>query len=109
MSFDSTSDPAAVKRSLTPGKSRIHGTGLFATVPIKAGTVLGELRTRPATRDGPYVLSTDDGQFSVLCKLRYINHAKRPNAAYCDDLTVIALRNIKPGDELTHDYGDDWR
>ena len=109
MSFEADADPAKIKRSLRSGKSRIHGTGLFATERIAAGAVLGELRTRPAQRDGPYVLTTDDGAFRVLCKLRYINHSKRPNVAYCDDLTVIALRNIKAGEELTHDYGDDWR
>ena len=109
MSFDKNSDPSAVKRSLKAGESRIHGTGLFATTDIEAGTILGDLRTKRVTRGGPYVLTTDAGQFSVLCKLRYINHAKQANTAYCDDLTVIALKNIKPGDELTHDYGDDWR
>lgn len=102
------SDPVAVKRTLRVGMSLIHGTGLFATANIPRETVLGTLRTQPARRDGPYVLTTDTGGYRVLCKLRYINHSKRPNVAYCDDLTVVALRSIKAGDELTHDYGDDW-
>lgn len=102
------SDPVAVKRTLRVGRSLIHGTGLFATENIRRDAVLGTLRTQPARRDGPYVLTTDAGGYRVLCKLRYINHSKRPNVAYCDDLTVVALRSIKAGDELTHDYGDDW-
>jgi SET domain-containing protein len=28
--------------------------------------------------------------------------------AYYDDLSVVALRNIEPGEELTHHYGEDW-
>ncbi|MEM6707417.1 MAG: SET domain-containing protein [Pseudomonadota bacterium] len=107
--FTADSEPDQVKRSLRAARSGIHGTGLFATAPIDTDTVLGDLRTQPASRDGPYVLTTDAGQFRVLCKLRYINHSAVPNVAYCDDLTVIALRRIEAGEELTHDYGDDWR
>lgn len=98
----------AIKRTLKVGPSRIHGTGLFASDPIAADTVLGHLRTRKARRDGPYVLTTDAGAYRVLCKLRYINHSKTPNVAYVEDLTVVALRDIVAGEELTHDYGDDW-
>ncbi|MEM1435289.1 MAG: SET domain-containing protein-lysine N-methyltransferase [Pseudomonadota bacterium] len=97
-----------IKRTLKVGPSGIHGTGLFASKPIAADVVLGKLRTRTARRNGPYVLTTDAGRYRVLCKLRYINHSKSPNVAYVDDLTVIALRNIEAGEELTHDYGDDW-
>ena len=40
--------------------------------------------------------------------LRYINHHPDPNAVYYDDLTVYALRDIAPGEEITHNYwGDD--
>lgn len=101
-------DTALIKRSLKVARSTIHGTGLFASSPIAADTVLGDLRARAARRDGPYVLTTGEGRYRVLCKLRYINHSKSPNVAYVDDLTVVTLRNIEAGEELTHDYGDDW-
>ena len=40
----------------------------------------------------------------VLCRFRYINHADDPNACYYDDFSVVALRDIWPGEEITHDY-----
>ncbi len=91
------------------GRSAIHGKGLFAAATIREGEVLGHLETRPASEDGPHVLWCDDGQgHEVLCDFRYINHSPDPNVAYYEDLTVVALRDIEPGEELTHHYGDEW-
>ena len=90
---------------------RRGGRGLFARAPISRDTVLGVLKTQAAKGDGPHVLWLDDEgkeRYRVLCDLRFINHAKKPNVAYYDDLTVVALKNIKAGQELLHDYGDDW-
>jgi hypothetical protein len=45
----------------------------------------------------------------VTCDLKYINHCDDPNACYYDDLSVIALRDIHPHEEITHDYAsNDW-
>ncbi|WP_290538538.1 MULTISPECIES: SET domain-containing protein [Alcanivorax] len=91
--------------------STVHGRGLFASQPIKKGTELGLCKTKAAKKEGPYVLSLDDEgkeRYRVLCDLRFINHGKKPNVAYYDDLTVVALKSIKAGEELLHDYGDDW-
>ena len=90
--------------------SDIHGSGLFAGRRIAAGTVIGRLRVRPAAEDGPHVLWLDAKRgVQVTCKLKYINHSDRPNACYYDDLSVVALRDIEAGEEITHDYGcADW-
>jgi SET domain-containing protein len=89
--------------------SAIHGKGLFAKTFIPAGTVIGTLSGKRTTRDGAHVLWLDDGTgFRVTCELRYINHSKSPNAAYYDSLEVCAIRDIQAGEEITHDYGDDW-
>ena len=97
------------KPKIRVGRSPIHGKGLFAAAPIAEGEVLGHLRTRAARKDGPYVLWLDDGRGrEVLCDFRYINHHPEPNVAYYDDLTVVALRDIEPGEELVHHYGDEW-
>lgn len=91
--------------------SPVHGRGLFAAQTIAKGTELGVCKTRKAKRDGPYVLWLDDEgeeRYRVLCDLRFINHSKKANVAYYDDLTVVALKRIKAGEELLHDYGDDW-
>lgn len=88
--------------------SSIHGQGLFATRPIRAGTLLGHIVTRPTTEDGPYVLWLDDGRaVEVLGELRHINHAPEPNAAYYDTGEVVALRDIAPDEEITHNYHGD--
>ncbi len=97
------------KRKYRVGRSPIHGKGLFAAAPIREGELLGHLKTRPARKDGPHVLWCDDGSgHEVLCDFRYINHDADPNVAYYNDLTVVALRDIEPGEELTHHYGDEW-
>lgn len=90
--------------------SPIEGKGLFARKKIKKGTELGLMKVKKARGNGPYVLWIDDTdeRYRVLCELRYINHGDKPNVAYCDDLTVMALRNIKPGEELLHYYGEEW-
>ncbi|MEM8737947.1 MAG: SET domain-containing protein [Planctomycetota bacterium] len=89
--------------------SGIHGKGLFATCFIPADTVLGRLEGEPTTQDGAYVLWLEaDRGFRVENDLKYINHSDEPNAAYFDDLTVAALTDIRPGEEITHNYlGDD--
>ncbi|MEM1444986.1 MAG: SET domain-containing protein [Planctomycetota bacterium] len=89
-------------------KSAIHGRGLFAKVRIPKGTVLGKLEGELTDIDGDYVLwLTEEQGLQVKNDLRFINHATPPNAAYFDDFTVGALRDIEPGEEITHNYGGD--
>jgi SET domain-containing protein len=95
---------------VTVKKSKIHGHGLFAKKDIKAGAIIGEVKGKPTKKDGPYVLWMDDVKqgFEVSCVLKYINHHQQANACYYDDLTVVALKDIRKGEEITHNYGDDW-
>jgi len=90
--------------------SKIHGKGLFAGDHISTGTVLGWLTGIPTSIDGVYVLWLSEKQaIEVTCELRYINHSDDPNACYYDDLSVMALRDIQPHEEITHDYAsNDW-
>ncbi|MDC1287975.1 SET domain-containing protein [Gammaproteobacteria bacterium] len=90
--------------------SPIHGKGLFAGTHIPAGAVIGLIRGIPCKRDGAYVLwISADEAIEVTCDLRYINHSDEPNACYYDDLSVSALRDIQPHEEITHDYAsNDW-
>jgi len=89
--------------------SPIHGKGLFARTDIPSGAVIGIVRGVPATEDGEHVLWTDaDRGLLVQCNMRYINHSATPNAAYYDSLEVMALRDIRAGEEITHDYGAGW-
>ena len=90
-------------------QSGIHGMGLFATCKINEGDTIGNIKYKPVIEDGPYVLWIDEVGIQVDCDLKYINHSAEPNACYCEDLVVVALKNIEAGDEITHDYGDDWK
>ena len=90
-------------------KSAIHGKGLFAPSNIAAGTVLSFCATRPAKEAGLHTLTMADGRLiDVTCSLKYINHHKSANVIYYDDFSVVALRDIAAGEELLHDYGDEW-
>ncbi|WP_396586794.1 SET domain-containing protein [Bermanella sp. R86510] len=91
-------------------QSSIHGNGLFAKVDIKKDTLIGHLEGKSVKHDGAHVLWMNDGKdkFKVDNDLKYINHKKQANVAYYDDYTVMAIKNIKSGQELFHDYGDDW-
>jgi len=37
-----------------------------------------------------------------------INHSDTPNATFYDNLDVCATRDIKAGEEITHNYGAGW-
>ena len=89
--------------------SGIHGKGLFARRAMREGELLGFCKTRPARKAGLHTLTMSDGSLiDVCCDLKYINHGKTANVIYYDDLSVVALRDIAPGEELLHDYGEEW-
>jgi SET domain-containing protein len=90
--------------------SNIHGKGLFAKKKISKGSLIGKIKGKKTEELGPHVLWIDekDHGVEVRCDLRYINHSNNPNSAYFDDLTVVAITDIKAGEELTHHYGDEW-
>lgn len=89
--------------------SPIHGQGLFAARPFRKGQIIGRIEGTPVNEDGPHVLWLDEQQaIHVQNDLRFINHHDQPNAAYRDDLVVVALRTIKAGEEITHDYDGGW-
>lgn len=89
--------------------SAIHGFGLFARELIKSGEVIGAIEPQPVAADGPHVLWLSEHEaHQVDGPLKFINHSAQPNACYYDDLTVVALADIAPGAEITHNYGDGW-
>ena len=86
-------------------ESKIHGKGLFVSSSILAGSIIGWLTGKPSAKDGNYVLWISESQgIEVICNFKYINHSDDPNACFYDDLSVVALRDIKPDEEITHDY-----
>ena len=100
--------PSDTLPKVTVKKSSIHGKGLFANEKIKAGQLIGWIKTKKARNvEGPYTLWVADNKpVEVTCLFKYINHSAKPNVVYYDDGSVVALRHIKRGKELTHDYGE---
>lgn len=90
-------------------KSDIHGKGLFAKKSIKQGETIGKIKPNPSKNDGAHVLWVSEKEgHKVKGPLKYINHSPKPNACYYADLAVVALKDIAPGEEITHNYGEDW-
>src|SRR5437763_12913814 len=107
-------------RHLRIARSR-SGLGLFARVPIKKGQFI----VRYSGRKIPTEIADDIGTrylFEINIRwtvdgssrrnrARYINHSCRPNAeAYVigHAIKIRAVKNIKPGDEITYHYGRNY-
>jgi SET domain-containing protein len=107
-------------RHLRVGRAK-SGLGLFARVPIRKGQFIvrysgKKIRTETADElDTRYLFEvntrwTIDGSNRRNLG-RYINHACRPNAETYFVKHVIkirAIKNIKPGDEITYHYGRNY-
>ena len=107
-------------RHLRIGRSKA-GLGLFARVAIKKGQFIvrysgRKIRSEAADElDTRYLFEvnarwTIDGS-NRRNRARYINHSCRPNAeAYFVKhvIKIRAIKNIKPGDEITYHYGRDY-
>lgn len=95
------------------GASDIHGNGCFALQTIHSGHLIGAYEGRVSyDAKNPYTLWLYDergASYGILGEnaLRYMNHSENPTAE-CDGLHVYAMDTIRPGDEITISYGEDW-
>ena len=104
-------------------RSRIHGTGGYARANIAKGTRLIEYVGKRITKaesnvqcegDNVYIFTLDD-TFDLDGNVdwnpaRFINHSCTPNceAEWDEDrLWIVAIREIRPGEELSFNYGYD--
>ncbi len=110
-------------------RSPRHGRGVFAVRTIAVGTRIieytGELisdvegeRRHPTPAPGvseepehTYLLTLDEERVIDANvggnEARFINHSCEPNCepiAYGDHMWIVAVRDIKPGEELAYDY-----
>jgi hypothetical protein len=103
------------------GESKIHGRGLFAIadiakneiVAIKGGHIVDEktLREKIAPRLGPVEIQIGDDLFIAPVSdeerelsMLYLNHSCDPNLGVRGEITFVAMRDIRAGEELTHDW-----
>jgi uncharacterized protein len=105
------------------GRSRT-GLGLFATAPIKKRTLIVEYKGRKLTTEqadkvearGNRYLYEINSRWTIDGTTRknlgrYANHSCRPNAEAHQighQVFIRAIKGIKPGDEITWNYGRDY-
>jgi len=102
-------------------ESEIHGRGLFATGDIGKGEVVavkgGHIVNRDTLRReitpvlGPVEIQIGDDSFisPVTAEERelsmlYSNHSCDANLGMRGEITFVAMRDIRAGEELTHDW-----
>jgi hypothetical protein len=94
------------------GKSP-HGLGLFAALDIPANQVVliftGELleldEVLASGRDECYPLQVGPTTYLDLdARSRIVNHSCAPNAGIRSDRILVALREIRAGEEICYDY-----
>jgi uncharacterized protein len=102
-------------------ESKIHGRGLFATVDIakdeivavKGGRIVNRktLREKITPRLGPVEIQIDDDLFIAPVSneerelsMLYSNHSCDANLGIRGEITFVAMRDIRAGEELAHDW-----
>ncbi len=97
------------------GKSKLHGKGLFINESAKPGDVIdyihGDIHVfrHPTNTISKKMMDwIGTGRYSWIdtsnSKFRFINHSCDPNVAHVSERRVIAIKNLKKGDELVYDY-----
>jgi uncharacterized protein len=101
-------------------ESKIHGRGLFAItdmtkneiVAVKGGHIISREELREITpRLGPVEIQIDDHLFIAPVteeeresSMLYSNHSCDANLGIRGEITFVAMRDIRAGEELTHDW-----
>jgi len=102
-------------------ESLIHGRGLFATadiardeiVAVKGGHIVTRdlLRREITPRLGPVEIQIGDDWFIAPVtqeeregSMLYSNHSCDANLGIRGEITFVAMRDIRSGEELTHDW-----
>ncbi len=115
--------PAYQKFAVDVKASVIDGHGAFAAEPIpprlKIGEIRGEsisvadARIRATRAERIMIVELSDRKAIDFSKssdpMRYTNHSCQPNARLCirqGRVEFYALKAIKPGEEVTVDYGE---
>jgi SET domain-containing protein len=102
-------------------ESEIHGRGLFAKADIAEGEIVAvkgghivdreTLRREISPRLGPVEIQIDNDLFTAPVtederelSMLYTNHSCEPNIGIRGEIRFVAMRDIRAGEELTHDW-----
>ncbi len=93
------------------------GQGVFAVEPVEAGEVVAVWGGRIVPEDiaaalppnlRRYVVQVEDDQYLApldrVDPAELVNHCCLPNCGLRGQITLVALRRIEPGEEITFDY-----
>ena len=114
--------PKAVKGQ----PSTIQGRGLVAVAPvskdeivaIKGGHVVdtATLRSLPERlqnsdiqiADGFHLVALEEAEYEQV--MLFLNHSCEPNVGFAGNVVLVAMRDVRPGEELVTDYAlfDDY-
>ena len=90
--------------------SRQHGKGVFASKPIRKGetiiTFSGPRVHRTQLDSNDYHLQIAEDYYLGASGREddYVNHSCAPNSGFQGGLTLVALRDVETGEEITWDY-----
>ena len=97
-------------------KSKIQGLGVFAGKDFKRNEIVIKWDTSnqltkkqfdALDEKGRKYIANVDGKFIVQqAPAKYVNHSCNPNT-YVRNFCDVAKRDIKKGEEITSDYGED--
>jgi hypothetical protein len=106
-------------KRVSTAKSLIHGTGVFSSAHLSPGEIVLKIDDSRVVTDAE-PLDPAKGEFEHHCDYlaggkvvlmqppeRFINHCCDPNTftrTIAGDRYVVALREIRPGEEITYDY-----
>jgi len=102
-------------------ESKIHGRGLFAIADIAKNEIVavkgGHIVDRKSLREkitpllGPVEIQIGDDLFIAPVteeerelSMLYSNHSCAPNLGVRGEITFVAMRDLRAGEELTHDW-----
>lgn len=95
-------------------KSKIEGKGMFVLEPVKKGHFVSFLKGKIKVKENKNLKDALGNSYWVgidkntwidpAPPYRFINHSCNPSASIRGKITMIALRDLKPGEEVTLDY-----
>ena len=115
--------PGVSRGAVVINASKVAGRGAFALKPIKEGDIVERCPALEVTDKDiggellNYVFygSAENRRLVAMGYGMLFNHSAQPNVAYYREdaptgaeLIIYALRDIRKGEEMYYNYGDDW-
>jgi len=110
--------PSSYLSSKLGGRPKADGSGngIFALAPIQQGEIVAvfggvvyewDTFVRLPDRERSLCIQVEDRHFLVPRPIGagdYVNHSCNPNAGLSGQIALVAMRDIRPGEEVCYDY-----